>query len=117
VALFTGNYNYIKDGVALTLNRLVAFLESRGVPVLVFAPVAESPAFASAGELVPVPSFAIPGRPEYRIARGLPETARQRLGVPANTVSHRGAGHTGLSGTEARRALGGARGCLLSHPL
>ena len=33
VALFTGNYNYIKDGVALTLNRLVAFLEGRGVPV------------------------------------------------------------------------------------
>jgi hypothetical protein len=68
VALFTGNYNYIKDGVALTLNRLVAFLESRGVPVLVFAPVAETPAFESAGELVPVPSFAIPTRSEYRIA-------------------------------------------------
>jgi glycosyltransferase involved in cell wall biosynthesis len=88
VALFTGNYNYIKDGVALTLNRLVAFLESRGVPVLVFAPVAESPAFASAGELVPVPSFAIPGRPEYRIARGLPETARQRLAAFRPTLFH-----------------------------
>ena len=56
VALFTGNYNYIKDGVALTLNRLVAFLEKRGVPVLIFAPVAEKPAFASVGELVPVPA-------------------------------------------------------------
>ena len=55
VALFTGNYNYIKDGVALTLNRLVAYLLKRGIPVLVFAPVAKTPAFESVGELVPVP--------------------------------------------------------------
>lgn len=88
VALFTGNYNYIKDGVALTLNRLVAFLESRGVPVLVFAPVAETPAFESAGELVPVPSFAIPTRSEYRIALGLTQAARQRLAAFRPTLFH-----------------------------
>jgi len=88
VALFTGNYNYIKDGVALTLNRLVAFLESRGVPVLVFAPVAETPAFESAGELVPVPSFAIPTRKEYRIATGLPEAQRKRLAAFRPTLFH-----------------------------
>lgn len=88
VALFTGNYNYIKDGVALTLNRLVAFLERRGVPVLVFAPVAEKPAFESVGELVPVPSFAIPTRKEYRIATGLPEAQRQRLAAFRPTLFH-----------------------------
>lgn len=88
VALFTGNYNYIKDGVALTLNRLVAFLEERGVPVLVFAPVAEKPAFASAGELVPVPSAAIPTRSEYRIALGLSRQARQRLDAFRPTLIH-----------------------------
>lgn len=88
MALFTGNYNYIKDGVALTLNRLVAFLESRGVPVLVFAPVAETPAFESAGELVPVPSFAIPTRKEYRIATGLPEAQRKRLAAFRPTLFH-----------------------------
>lgn len=88
VALFTGNYNYIKDGVALTLNRLVTFLERRGVPVLVFAPVAETPAFPSAGELVPVPSFAIPTRAEYRIATGLPEAARDRLKAFRPTLFH-----------------------------
>lgn len=88
VALFTGNYNYIKDGVALTLNRLVAFLESRGVPVLVFAPVAETPAFKSVGELVPVPSFAIPTRKEYRIATGLPEAQRRRLEAFRPTLFH-----------------------------
>ena len=79
VALFTGNYNYIKDGVALTLNRLVAFLESRGIPVLIFAPVAAKAAFDSVGEVVPVPSMAIPTRPEYRIALGLSRSARQKL--------------------------------------
>jgi len=88
VALFTGNYNYIKDGVALTLNRLVAFLEKRGVPVLVFAPVADEPAFQHAGELVPVPSFAIPTRKEYRIALGLPRSARQRLEAFRPTLFH-----------------------------
>ncbi len=88
VALFTGNYNYIKDGVALTLNRLVSFLEKRGVPVLVFAPVAEKPAFQSAGELVPVPSMAIPTRPEYRIALGLSAEARRRLEAFRPTLVH-----------------------------
>ena len=88
MALFAGNYNYIKDGVALTLNRLVAFLESRGVPVLVFAPVAEEPAFESVGELVAVPSFAIPTRKEYRIALGLPEAQRRRLQAFRPTLFH-----------------------------
>lgn len=88
VALFTGNYNYIKDGVALTLNRLVAFLEKRGVPVLVFAPVAEKPAFNSVGELVAVPSFAIPTRPEYRIATGLPNVSRDKLKAFRPTLFH-----------------------------
>lgn len=88
MALFTGNYNYIKDGVSLTLNRLVAFLERRGIPVLVFAPVAAKPAFDSAGELVPVPSFAIPTRSEYRIALGLPAKARQRLAAFRPTLFH-----------------------------
>lgn len=88
VALFTGNYNYIKDGVALTLNRLVAFLERRGVPVLVFAPVAEQPAFESVGELVPVPSFAIPTRKEYRIATGFPKAQRAQLAAFRPTLFH-----------------------------
>ena len=79
VALTTGSYNYIADGVALTLNRLVGFLESRGVETLVFAPVGRVPALAHKGELVPVPSFAAPGRAEYRLAVGLPKAPRARL--------------------------------------
>lgn len=79
VALVTGSYNYIQDGVALTLNRMVGFLESRGVEVLVFAPVGDSPAFAHRGEVVPVASIAAPGRGEYRAALGLPREPRRRL--------------------------------------
>ena len=79
VALFTGSYNYIKDGVALTLNRLVAYLEAQGVEVLVFAPVAKVPALAHSGTLVPVPSIPLPFRSEYRIALGLPRVARERV--------------------------------------
>ncbi len=79
IALVTGSYNYIADGVALTLNRLVAFLESRGARVLVFAPVGPAPAFAHSGEVVPVTSISAPGRSEYRLALGLPRAPRRRL--------------------------------------
>jgi glycosyltransferase involved in cell wall biosynthesis len=88
VALFTGNYNYIKDGVALTLNRLVAFLEKRGIPVLIFAPVAAKPAFDSVGEVVPLPSMAIPTRSEYRVALGFPKSAQERLRAFRPTLIH-----------------------------
>jgi hypothetical protein len=44
VALVTSSYNYIPDGVALTLNRLVGYLERQGVEVLVFTPIADRPA-------------------------------------------------------------------------
>ncbi|MGI9514204.1 MAG: glycosyltransferase family 4 protein [Anderseniella sp.] len=71
VVLTTGNYNYIKDGVSLTLNRLVGWLERQGVEALVIAPVAEEPAMEHQGRLLPVPSFAIPTRKEYRIGRRL----------------------------------------------
>ena len=71
VVLTTGNYNYIKDGVSLTLNRLVGWLERNGVEVLVIAPVAEQAAMEHQGRLLPVPSFAIPTRKEYRIGRRL----------------------------------------------
>lgn len=79
LALFTGNYNHIPDGVSLTLNRLVRFLQDQGVDVLVFAPTVEQPPMEHAGEMVPIPSFAAPGRPEYRVSRPLDRQAKQRL--------------------------------------
>jgi phosphatidylinositol alpha 1,6-mannosyltransferase len=88
IALVTSSYNYIKDGVALTLNRLVGYLESRGVEVLVFTPTAEQPAFAHSGTIVPVPSMPLPGRPEYRLALGMPADVRQRLCDFAPDIVH-----------------------------
>jgi phosphatidylinositol alpha 1,6-mannosyltransferase len=88
IALFTGNYNYIKDGVALTLNRVVEFLRTRDVPVLVFAPVVERPDLPSTTEIIPIPSFPIPRRPEYRLATGLPAAARRRLAAFRPTLFH-----------------------------
>ncbi|HEY8164876.1 MAG TPA: glycosyltransferase family 1 protein [Gemmatimonadaceae bacterium] len=79
IALFTGAYNHIADGVSLTLNRLVSYLEGRGARVLVHAPVAPTPALAHSGTLVPLPSVAAPGRPEYRVSLGLPRKVKESL--------------------------------------
>lgn len=79
VALFCGNYNCVRDGAALALNRLVAFLERQAVDVLVFAPTTANPALPPAGRLVSVPSVALPYRSEYRLALGLPASCRKRL--------------------------------------
>ena len=79
VAIFTGNYNHIRDGVSLTLNRLVGFLEEKGVSVLVFGPTVDEPAFEHNGEFVSVPSVPMPGRSEYRVTVGFPDSAQRRL--------------------------------------
>lgn len=79
IAIFTGNYNHIRDGVSLTLNRLVEFLEGEGEEVLIFGPTIEEPPFQHSGTLIPVPSIAMPGRPEYRITTRFPKIARRQL--------------------------------------
>lgn len=79
VALFTGNYNHVRDGVSLTLNRLVGYLMEKGVEVLVFGPTIDDPALQHNGTLIPVPSKRMPGRPEYRITTAFPPKAQARL--------------------------------------
>lgn len=79
VALFTGNYNHIRDGVSLTLNRLVGFLLEHDVEVLVFGPTIDEPALEHNGELVAVPSKRLPGRPEYRFSTAFPEDIKQKV--------------------------------------
>lgn len=91
VALFTGNYNHIRDGVSLTLNRLVEYLESRDIPVLVFGPSNNDPAIKDhPGELVVTPSIPmlVPGRDEYRIATRFPRSAKKRLKEFNPTLIH-----------------------------
>jgi len=87
VALVTGNYNYAIDGVALTMNRLVGFLEQSGIPVRVFAPTSAQPLFPHAGQLVSVPSVKLPNNP-YRLALGLPPGVRRQLRTFRPTIVH-----------------------------
>jgi len=80
IALFAGAYNHISDGVALTLNRLVAYLESRGARVLIFAPTSQKPpAIEHNGTLVSVPSIPFPGRSDYRLTVGISKKGWARL--------------------------------------
>lgn len=79
VALFSGNYNCVRDGANQALNRLVAHLIDRGHSVRVYSPTIARPAFAPAGDLVSVPSLPIPTRREYRVALGLPRAIRADL--------------------------------------
>jgi glycosyltransferase involved in cell wall biosynthesis len=88
VALFTGAYNHIADGVSLTLNRLVEHLERQGSDVLVFAPSVDDPPVDHNGTLVRIPSIPAPGRPEYRISLGLNGTARERLSTFRPSLIH-----------------------------
>ena len=79
IALFSGNYNYVRDGANQALNRLVGFLLRQGAHVRVYSPTVDTPAFPPTGDLVSVPSFPIPGRPEYRLAFRLPGKVRKDL--------------------------------------
>lgn len=77
IALFSGNYNCVRDGANQALNRLVGFLTDEiGARVRVYSPTVAKPAFPPTGDLVSVPSIGIPGRTEYRLALGLPAAIR-----------------------------------------
>ena len=88
VALFSGNYNYTRDGANKALNRLVAHLLERGAAVRVYSPTSRRPAFEPTGELISVPSLAIPGRSEFRVALGLPRTIAEDVRDFAPNVVH-----------------------------
>lgn len=79
IALFSGNYNYVRDGANQALNRLVDYLLRQGAQVRVYSPTVADPAFKPTGELVSVPSVPIPLRPEYRIPIALTARVRRNL--------------------------------------
>ncbi|WP_374529096.1 glycosyltransferase family 4 protein [Novosphingobium sp.] len=88
IALFSGNYNYVRDGANRALNRLVGYLLSQGAAVRVYSPTVAEPAFEPQGDLVSVPSFAIPGRPEYRFPLALSSSVRRDLAAFKPNVVH-----------------------------
>lgn len=79
VALFSGNYNYVRDGANQALNRFVGYLLRQGATVRVYSPTTHNPAFEPAGDLVSAPSFPVPGRREYRVPYRLSYGLRQDL--------------------------------------
>ena len=88
VALFTGNYNYLREGANQALNRLVAHLERRGHQVRVYSPVTDTPAFEPEGTLIPVPSITLPVRTEFQLALGIPKPVRRDIERFAPDIVH-----------------------------
>ncbi|MCB5426330.1 glycosyltransferase family 1 protein [Altererythrobacter sp. CC-YST694] len=88
IALFSGNYNMVRDGANQALNRLVGYLLRQGAAVRIYSPVVDKPDFPPTGDLVGVNSFAIPGRSEYRVAVGLSRQNREDLARFAPNVVH-----------------------------
>ena len=88
IALFSGNYNYVRDGANQALNRLVEYLLRQGAAVRVYSPTVDEPAFEPTGDLVSVPSMAIPNRPEYRIPLRLSGRVKADLAAFAPNIVH-----------------------------
>jgi glycosyltransferase involved in cell wall biosynthesis len=88
VALFSGNYNYVRDGANQALNRLVDYLLRQGVHVRVYSPTVAHPAFPATGDLIDVPAIPIPGRSEYRLPISLSGQVRRDLAEFNPNVVH-----------------------------
>ncbi|HEX3423605.1 MAG TPA: glycosyltransferase family 1 protein [Sphingomicrobium sp.] len=88
VALFSGNYNYVRDGANQALNRLMGYLIRQGVKVRIYSPTVENPAFPATGDLVSIPAIPIPGRSEYRLPIALPPRVRRDLAEFNPNVVH-----------------------------
>ncbi|MGZ2410704.1 phosphatidylinositol alpha 1,6-mannosyltransferase [Sphingomonas sp. F9_3S_D5_B_2] len=107
IALFSGNYNYVRDGANQALNRLVGYLLRQGADVRIYSPTIAEPAFEPTGDLVGLPSVAIPGRPEYRLGLGISAAARRDLAQFNPNVVHIASpdiiGHRAVSWARARQ--------------
>lgn len=90
VALFSGNYNYTRDGANQALNRLVGSLLAKGAKVRVYSPKVAEPDFPPTGDLVGVPNIPIPvaGRGEYRIPTHLGAAVKRDLEAFAPNIVH-----------------------------
>ena len=88
MALFSGNYNYVRDGANQALNRLVEYLLRQGVKVRIYAPTVKEPAFEAVGDVVSIPAIPIPGRSEYRMPLAIPARVRRDLAEFNPNVVH-----------------------------
>lgn len=105
IALFSGNYNYTRDGANQALNRLVGYLLRQGAQVRVYAPKVAQPDFEPTGDLVAIPAIRMPirGRGEYRFPVGLGDAKADLAQFRPNIL------HLSSPDVAARRALKWAR--------
>jgi glycosyltransferase involved in cell wall biosynthesis len=109
IALFSGNYNYTRDGANQALNRLVGSLLGRGAKVRVYSPKVANPDFPPTGDLVGVPNVPMPvkGRGEYRMPTHLGAAVKRDLEAFAPNIVHLSspdpAAHAALSWARGRR--------------
>lgn len=107
IAMFSGNYNYVRDGANQALNRLVGYLLRQGAEVRIYSPTTDNPDFPPTGDLVSVRSISLPfGRGEYRLAVGLTPAVRRDLKAFAPNIVHVAApdilGHRAISWARRR---------------
>ncbi|MFN2100053.1 glycosyltransferase family 4 protein [Altererythrobacter sp. MF3-039] len=88
IALFSGNYNMTTDGANKALNRLMEYMLRQGAAVRVYSPKVANPSFEPTGDLVGVPSIAIPTRSEYRVPTGLSSENKHDLESFAPNIVH-----------------------------
>lgn len=90
IALFSGNYNYTRDGANQALNRLVGSLLAKGANVRVYSPKVANPDFPPTGDLVGVPNVPMPvkGRGEYRMPTHLGAEVKRDLAAFAPNIVH-----------------------------
>ncbi|HEY0148009.1 MAG TPA: glycosyltransferase family 1 protein [Allosphingosinicella sp.] len=88
IALFSGNYNYVRDGANQALNRLVEYLLRQGAAVRIYSPTVPNPALPPMGEVVHIPSVAIPRRKEYRFPLRIPPSVRDDIRAFGPNIFH-----------------------------
>src|SRR6218665_408012 len=79
VAIFSGNYNYVRDGANQALNGRADYLRRQGAAVRVSSPTTDTPAFEPKGDLISLPAFRIPGRPEYKVGAMIPPRVKRDI--------------------------------------
>jgi glycosyltransferase involved in cell wall biosynthesis len=90
IALFSGNYNYTRDGANQALNRLVGSLLAKGAKVRVYSPKVANPDFEATGDLVGLPNVPMPvkGRGEYRLPTGIGAAVKRDLEAFQPNIVH-----------------------------
>ncbi|MDP9412996.1 MAG: glycosyltransferase family 1 protein [Pseudomonadota bacterium] len=88
IAMFSGNYNYVRDGANQALNRLAEYLLRQGAALRVYSPTVERPAFPPMGEVVSVPALPVPRRPEYRWPLMIPPRVKRDIKAFRPNIFH-----------------------------